>query len=259
MERFLNNLHFGTRILLIFMVILHIINMAFFDDAILYSLCLIPSRVIKNFEFWRLITAPFLHSGIIHLAMNMGTFLQVGMSLESAIGTLSFFYHIIVFGFISSVIDVVLSYILTFIGEESAYNAASIGFSGVLFALTLIDISITKDEYRSVFGILLVPSQVYPWIILIVLQVLMPNISLIGHLSGLLVGYMYQSGLLKWITLSPRTLEAIERRMCCCCTGRLGYQPSNGQRDYQPFSLFRNWFQSDSDHEEEFVGEAHTL
>jgi hypothetical protein len=37
---------------------------------------------------------------------------------------------------------------------------------------------------QSLFGIFDVPAKIYPWILLILIQLLMPGASFIGHLSG---------------------------------------------------------------------------
>jgi hypothetical protein len=43
---------------------------------------------------------------------------------------------------------------------------------------------------RSVFGFFSVPAKLYPWVLLVLLQLLMPGISFLGHLGGILSGYL---------------------------------------------------------------------
>lgn len=40
---------------------------------------------------------------------------------------------------------------------------------------------------------LTVPSWVYPWVLLVLLSLLLPSISFMGHLGGILVGYLCKS------------------------------------------------------------------
>ncbi len=45
---------------------------------------------------------------------------------------------------------------------------------------------------RNIFGLTL-PSFVYPWVLLVIVQLLMQNVSFYGHLAGILIGYAYVS------------------------------------------------------------------
>lgn len=42
---------------------------------------------------------------------------------------------------------------------------------------------------RSVYGLLNVPSRVLPYVLLIICQIIVPNASFFGHLSGILVSH----------------------------------------------------------------------
>jgi len=57
-----------------------------------------------------------------------------------------------------------------------------------------------------------VPAKLYPWALLIFMQVIVPNASFMGHLSGILVGYLYIYGGLDRLKLSASTLNKIESR-----------------------------------------------
>jgi hypothetical protein len=50
----------------------------------------------------------------------------------------------------------------------------------------------------------------YPWALLILFQLLMPRVSLLGHLSGILSGFAYTYGLFHWLLLRPERYSAIE-------------------------------------------------
>ena len=140
MER-LNSLKFGTRFLLIFMISIHVIRFLFVDQSLTRNFVMIPALVCRG-QFYRLLTSMFLHGGILHLVMNMLSFSQLGASLENRIGTLSFLYHILIFGILSSLLHVIISYVMMIGGDPSPFYTGSLGFSGVLFTLIVIDISI---------------------------------------------------------------------------------------------------------------------
>lgn len=50
----------------------------------------------------------------------------------------------------------------------------------------------------------------YPWVLLLLLQLLMPSVSFVGHVSGLLTGLAFVHNLLPWLTLAPRTVSYVE-------------------------------------------------
>lgn len=50
-------------------------------------------------------------------------------------------------------------------------NQGSVGFSGVIFTLALIQSYRSTQPTRSVFGMVQVPTRIYPWVLLIVLSV----------------------------------------------------------------------------------------
>lgn len=50
-------------------------------------------------------------------------------------------------------------------------NQASVGFSGVLFTLALIESYRSTQPTRPVFGMIHVPTRMYPWVLLVMLSV----------------------------------------------------------------------------------------
>ncbi|OHT12599.1 Clan S-, family S54, Rhomboid-like serine peptidase [Tritrichomonas foetus] len=248
MER-LSSLRFGTRFLLITMIGIHIFNFLFIDRRIIRRFVLVPALVIHG-QIWRLFISQYLHSGILHLAMNMMSFTQLGVSLENRIGTLSFFYHIFIFGFLSALLHTFIAWFMYVGGEPSHFMTGSIGFSGVLFTLVVIDNSLSGPGYRSLFGLVLIPSQFYPFALLFVMQLLLRNVSFLGHLSGLIIGYLYYFDFLKFLTPSSNFFSSVENKICCCITQKLGYLPANNNSSlsnnngasFRPFAVFQHTF-----------------
>ena len=66
-------------------------------------------------------------------------------------------------------------------------HQCAIGFSGVIFGLIVVDNGMTGAAQRSIFGFFYVPAQLYPWTLLVLWQVIMPGVSFLGHLCGVLV------------------------------------------------------------------------
>eukprot|EP01118_Nematostelium_gracile_P018078 TRINITY_DN7904_c0_g1_i3.p1 TRINITY_DN7904_c0_g1~~TRINITY_DN7904_c0_g1_i3.p1 ORF type:complete len:147 (+),score=12.57 TRINITY_DN7904_c0_g1_i3:49-489(+) len=84
-----------------------------------------------------------------------------------------------------------------------------VGFSGILFGLTVTQTA-SSNESRSLFGIVTVSSKIYPWVLLILIQLLLPGVSFLGHLSGILVGFIYLYHGFDWIQISPTLIVKFE-------------------------------------------------
>lgn len=65
-------------------------------------------------------------------------------------------------------------------------------FLGVLFALKVITTSETSPGTAYIMG-LPVPSRYAAWVELILIHILVPNASFMGHLAGILAGCVYTS------------------------------------------------------------------
>lgn len=170
-----------------------------------------PYRTAFQYELYRIYTSAFFHGGIMHIAMNMMSFQALGTSLEALFGSTMFFLLITTMIFTSGVL-----YVGTCVGlaavlrDMSWLNYQSVGFSGVLFSLAALECFLSPVASRSIFGLITVPTKLYPWALLVVLQVMMPNISLVGHLAGLVVGLLYCAGKLHWTVPSFKAVRELE-------------------------------------------------
>ena len=60
-----------------------------------------------------------------------------------------------------------------------------------------------------------VPARIYPFVLLILLQVLIPGISFLGHLSGILIGILISTGSFNILLPSQELLQKIESFSMC--------------------------------------------
>jgi hypothetical protein len=58
--------------------------------------------------------------------------------------------------------------------------AGAAGFSGVIFAMAVDESSLSPFPTRSIFGLFSVPTRVYPWVLMLLIQLIMPGVSLVG-------------------------------------------------------------------------------
>ena len=123
-------------------------------------------------EPWRIVTAGFLHAGIIHLGLNMLMLWILGRMLEPAIGTARFVavYFVALLG--GSLVALIMD-----------PDQLSVGASGAVFGLMAAAFLIARrrgmDELASQIGILLLLNLAFTF---------RPGISVGAHIGGLLAG-----------------------------------------------------------------------
>ncbi|KAF9594137.1 hypothetical protein IFM89_028391 [Coptis chinensis] len=79
--------------------------------------------------------------------------------------------------------------LLFFDYKRAFYYEHAVGFSGVLFALKVV-LNSQEDENSYVHG-LIVPARYAVWAELVLIQLMVPGVSFIGHLGGILAGILY--------------------------------------------------------------------
>ncbi|WP_338051721.1 rhomboid family intramembrane serine protease [Pseudonocardia acidicola] len=132
---------------------------------------LIPG-LAANGQWWRVLTSGFLHYGPLHLLFNMMALWLIGKDLEMVLGRARF----------------LAVYVVALLGGSAAVmvfyppNAQVAGASGAVFGL-MGGLAVVLRRLRAPMG------QVIGLIAVnIVLSVVLPGVSLIGHLGGLVIG-----------------------------------------------------------------------
>ncbi|MFF3853529.1 rhomboid family intramembrane serine protease [Micromonospora sp. NPDC002575] len=127
---------------------------------------------IAQGEWYRLVTAMFLHYGIVHLLLNMWALWVLGRSLEANLGPLRFLSLYLIAGLGGNV----AAYLF------SAENATTAGASTAIFGLFAALIVIERRMGRDI-------SSVLPVLVInLVFTLTVPGISIPGHLGGLVTG-----------------------------------------------------------------------
>ncbi|XP_068668785.1 rhomboid-like protein 14, mitochondrial [Aristolochia californica] len=171
-----------------------------------------PHLIIKNGDLRRFFLSAFYHMGESHLVYNMMSLLWKGIQLEISMGSLEFATMVIELLAMSQGITLLLarSLYIFFDYGRAYYNEYSVGFSGVLFAMKVVLNSHSSDDYAYVHG-LIVPARHAAWAELILIQLFVPGVSFLGHLSGILAGILYLQ--LKRSYLGQDPLTTILRRL----------------------------------------------
>lgn len=162
---------------------------------------------------YRLALAPLYHVNLVHLACNLLTWLSLAPWLERQAGSLTLVLALVLLAAASQIFAVALATALTALSlgsSVSPWRHCSVGFSGVLFALVVVDGAHRNLERRSIFGALSLPAPLVPWVLVGLWQLLVPQSSLLAHLGGVVAGVGYVRGGARRVLPSSTLLCVLE-------------------------------------------------
>ena len=132
--------------------------------------------MLELHQWWRLVTAVFLHGGLIHIGFNLMVLMDFGPPLEELYGSGKYLFFYVVTG--------VFGYLVSsFLGHFS------IGASGAILGLVGLLLAVTTKRGGSYMREL--RSRLVSWIVfLFVLGFVMSGIDNSAHLGGLAAGFV---------------------------------------------------------------------
>jgi membrane associated rhomboid family serine protease len=180
-------------------IALIIINVIIFILTYLWNelyvyLALIPRLVIKQGYFWQVFTYMFVHSNnnIYHIIFNMLGLYMFGTTLEQRLGSFEFLAYYIFCGTATGLVLLL-------------FNNPVVGASGAIFAVLLAFATLFPEARILLFFFipLKAPQAVLVFAglsIFFLFTDTMPNVSHLGHLSGIIFGFLY---LLARLNINP--------------------------------------------------------
>ena len=147
----------------------------FIDGALIGRGQLVSGEMIgvAEGEWYRMITAMFLHGSLVHLVVNMVMLYWIGSPVEQAVGHLRFLLIYFVSGLCGSAGALMLT----------DPNAITVGASGAIFGI--LGAALVYERQRT---FVLGGSALSIIVINLVLTFAIPNISIGGHIGGLIGG-----------------------------------------------------------------------
>jgi rhomboid protease GluP len=152
-------------------------NVMDIDTDTLYAFGAKYGPSIQAGEWWRLITAGFLHADIMHIMMNSWALFDLGAAVEEAYGTsrlLTIYIFSTITGFYASAVWSPLA-------PSVGASAAIFGLLGAMLALGLRDRSHTGDAMRGMY---------IRWAVFMLIISLFGRIDMAAHVGGLVGGFL---------------------------------------------------------------------
>jgi membrane associated rhomboid family serine protease len=147
-------------------------------EALVRDGALVPLLVTQDHQWWRIISAAFLHAGIWHIGLNMLSLYWLGRFMEVVLGSLRT-------AFVYFVAMVVSGLTIVYFSPPNEMtlgaSGAIFGLFGALFAIGLKFGDRGRDLVRSNIGILVINLL---WTFMV------PGISWQAHVGGLISGFI---------------------------------------------------------------------
>lgn len=165
--------------------------------------------IFIGLQWWRLVTAGFLHGGLLHIAMNSWVLWGLGPRVNEVFGT----YRYLVIYFVATVAGFAASLFWT---PGILSIGASAGISGLVGAM----VGLGTREKHTVIGA--ERSRYVQWMVLILVQgFIIPGIDNAAHIGGFVGGFVvaYAAGSRGY----ARTVDNVWSTIAWVCVAITGY------------------------------------
>src|SRR4051812_21203368 len=156
--------------------------------------------LVRQGEWWRLVTSLFIHGGDYHLILNMGCLLSFGPVVERMLGRWMFCLTYLVTGIAGGLVSLVVHPDIPSVGASGAI----FGLAGMLIAYRVL--------WRVSFGVFRISPSFAGLTIFIVANLvigaLLPFVDNAAHVGGLFSGLLL--GFLLWVFTRARRLAAVQ-------------------------------------------------
>ncbi len=150
------------------------------DLGTLYRLGGMWKPSIENGELYRLVTAMFLHGGLIHIGFNMMVLMDIGPVVEEVYGSARFLFFYTVAG--------IAGYVVSAFTPLRSNAALGVGASGAILGLIGLMIAITTRRGGTTMHAL--RSRLVSWVVSIfVFGFLISGVDNWAHAGGLAAGF----------------------------------------------------------------------
>jgi rhomboid protease GluP len=160
---------------------------------------MLPSAIVFQHQYWRLITATFLHASLLHILFNMYALYLFGYLVENAFGKAKFIAIYFVSGFLASVAS------FLFINV----NAPGVGASGAIFGLLGAWVAYNYRRRGTRLASMYLQNALFLIVLNLILGFSIPNIDNSAHIGGLIAGMACGAIAEGWGTRETRRLVSV--------------------------------------------------
>jgi len=191
---------------------------------------LIPKEIGIS-TMYRTNTFPLVHAGFFHMFMNLLALTPLLERFEAEYGTLT------TLALFLGPLSTIPALLYTFIERGLlGMNTAVLGASIWVFTLIAMEaVKTYKSNPYFMLGTTQIPTWITPFVMVLFVSFLIPNTSFLGHVCGLLFGYGWGLGYLKFLAPPDWALRWIEGKLNLL--GRLPHYVSVDQKTYGRYGV----------------------
>lgn len=160
--------------------------------------------VVESGQYWRVVTAAFSHISFIHLMFNMSALWSLGIienPVHAQLGVRQYLKYTVLLVFLSGALVLGMYHVLSHRFRMERYKrVTAVGYSCVVFGLMTILSCLQPSSNLNLLGLLNLPISFAPFESLIFTSIIVPQASFVGHLAGIIVGYLIGWGLFQGIS-----------------------------------------------------------
>ncbi|ONM07726.1 Rhomboid-like protein 15 [Zea mays] len=158
------------------------------------EICFLPSAVASHFQVYRFYTSVLFHGSLLHVLFNMLALVPLGTELERIMGSVRLLFLMLLLATTNAILHLTIAFLVAYnplYHVPNLVNECSIGFSGVIFSMIVIETSLSGVQSRSVFGLFNVPAKWYSFFFACVddtyglFNYLLPGPSFYSKIEGL--------------------------------------------------------------------------
>jgi len=154
-----------------------------------------PYSILQG-EWWRLVMPIFLHSSLLHIAMNTWVLMDLGPKVEEVYGSARYLFLYIITGIASFIVStawVLFRYsdLVEAVGEEGARRGMFVGIGASGALMGLIGLLLALTARRGGAYMQMIRAQLLRWVAyILIFGFIVGGIDNAAHLGGLATGFL---------------------------------------------------------------------